>query len=157
MMRKGENFFLVAAILLGLFVLLGSYNVEAYVDEPLTPAIYATIVSGLLIGCSAVRLIINLRKIKAAAGKMTAKEVTMGNAKIVVLQGVMMLLYVIGMSTLGFFTTTFLYFLISLVVLSATKEKKAIIQYTIATLAFTVCLYFILDAFNIFLPNTLFI
>ena len=157
MMRKGENFFLIAAILLGLFVLLGSYNVEAYVDEPLTPSVYAVAISGLLIGCSLVRLISNLVKMKAVEGDAGTKEVTLKNPKIILSQAVMLLLYAVGMSTLGFFTSTFIYFTLSLCILCLTKDKKVMIKNIVGGLLFTVCLYFILDAFNIFLPNTLFI
>ena len=162
-MRKGENVFLVMAICLGLFVLFGSYNVKPYVKEPLTPAVYATAITGLLIFCSTARIISNLIKMRkdAESGEpVKMKEITVENPKILIFQGVAMVLFGFGMSKVGFYTSTFLYLAISLCVLSLDRssgwKRKLMVygKYALGSLVFTCCLSQVMKIFNIFLPNT---
>ena len=151
-MKKGENIFLVIAIMFAAAVLLGSYNIPLFVVEPLTPSMYAVIICSLLIAVCVLKLAINLFGSKAKEGG----KVVVGHPKIIVYQILMSLVYAFGFTKVGFFTSTFIYLTISLCVFAGTKEPKTIIKYAIGSLAFTGFLFFIFDMFSVFLPNTLF-
>jgi hypothetical protein len=154
-MRKGENIFLACTILVGAVIFFGSMNVPSYEIEPLKPGMYAMIISGLLVFVCALKLFFNFKEHRANAVK-DDRPVVVGHPVIIISQAVMMVVYVFGMTHIGFFTTTFFYLTITLCMLTSTKDIKGIVKYSAGSLAFTAVLYFIFDKFYVYLPNTRF-
>ncbi len=105
--------------------------------------------------CSAVKLTQNHLKNKASPGE--DRPLVIGYPLIVLSQAVMTILFVVGMTTLGFFITTFFYLFLSICLLAKVRRLKSILVYIAGSGAFCMALYFIFNVFHIFLPKAIFI
>jgi hypothetical protein len=152
--KTGEKLFLLAIILIGVILFYGSSIVRVVFAEPITAKLYGQVISGIMIALCIARFI----KLQLPSPKSSPdKKLTIPNFNIIVTQAFLMALYTLGITKLGYFVTTFFYLFIMIALLSDNKTIKSRVTYAIGSAVFTVVLYYIFKAFNIFLPNTLLI
>ncbi|SFH03086.1 Tripartite tricarboxylate transporter TctB family protein [Desulfotomaculum arcticum] len=152
-MKTAEKIFLIALIIIGVTLFWGSEGMNTIFQEPLTSEVYGELLSGLLIVLCLIKLI--MLQIKKQDSE-TKEDVAVNNMRIIIIQAVLMILYTIGITTIGYFVTTFIYLLIMLILLTDTaKTKTAIIKFTLGSAAFTAALYALFTVFNVFLPKSL--
>jgi hypothetical protein len=147
--KTAETFFLAIVILFGAVIFYGSTIVRIAFDEPITPRTYGQILTGILIVVSVIRIIL-LQSSKSNEDK----KVTITKWNLLKLAMLAMLLYSVGISSVGYFVTTFVYLLFMILILTDDRSKKAIIKYVVGTIGFVVLLWAVFDVFNIFLPNS---
>jgi hypothetical protein len=152
-MKTAEKIFLLVLIVIGSILFWGSKGMNAIYQEPLTSELYGELLSGLLIVLCFVKLIM----LQIKDRKSEAKEnVVVKNVRIIIIQAVLMILYTIGITTIGYFVTTFIYLLTMLMLLTdVAKTKKVIVRFAFGSAAFTVALYALFTVFKVFLPNSL--
>lgn len=146
--KNVERIFLLALIALGCILFYGSSTVRVSFKEPITAKLYGQALSSILIIVSIIRLaMLSLTKTD------NDRKINILNVKLVLLSSLFMIMYTFGISSLGYFVTTYIYMLAMIIILTDDRSKKALIKNAFGTLVFTVVLYFIFDAFNVFLPN----
>lgn len=149
--KTAETCFLAMVILFSAVIFYGSSIVRIAFDEPITPKTYGQILSGALIVICIIRIIL-LQSSKSISNK--DKKVTVTKWNLLRLAMLSILLYSFGISSVGYFVTTFVYLVFMILILTDNRSKKAIFKYVIGSFLFVVLLWAVFDVFNIFLPNS---
>lgn len=150
-MRKYENIFLLCLLAVAGLVFAGSMNVRSFLSEPVTAASYGMLVSGLFALSCVWKLIQNIRE--ASAGK-ESKAIKISYPKLLIGMTVSILLYSFGITKVGYFTSTFLFLLVMLLMLSEERKAKDIGKFAVFSLIFNVALYYLFQVMSVYMPNT---
>jgi hypothetical protein len=149
-MKKFENTFLCLLIAFSGTMYIACSQAPSYLEEPITAANYGSFVSVLCGAACVFRLIFNL----FMQTKITNNVFVIRELKLVVAQIILTIFYTLGITNIGYFTTTFLYLNVSLIILSGRKTPKYIVMFLAFTLLFCVGLYGAFKVFQVFLPNS---
>ena len=157
-----ESIFVSALFVIGTTLFYGSTGLRAAMTEPLTPGGYGKMVTAVLcIACIARLVWINLIDPVFLAPRRGQGQSSSENAQyrvkeplLVILQVLLMLLYALGITRIGYFTSTFIYTLATMIMLTDKRNKKTIIIYTVGTLGFCFFLGWAFSVFYVLMPNT---
>ena len=149
----------------GFFVLLSTFYLIHSLSIPIRPLTISSrlvpqLAGGIMLVLAATHLVISLVKLRRVQVQAVASgggnsERQKSNYRNVILTLVFITLYVIGLSTLGFLISTFL-FLTAQSFLLAPKDKKKPLFILLASVIFTVSIYFLFrHVFNVSLPRGL--
>ena len=157
-----ESIFVSALFALGATLFYGSTGLRVAMTEPLTPGGYGKMITAALcIACMARLAWINLIDPVFLAPKRGQRQETSEHVQykmkepfLVISQILLMLLYALGITRIGYFTSTFIYTLATMVILTDKRNKKTIIIYAVGTLVFCFFLGWAFHVFYVFMPNT---
>ncbi len=150
-MRKVENAFALCLLAVSLAVFYGSLTVRVFVSEPLTAKTYGMIISGLLAAACITQLAKNIMK---SAAKAEDKPMVIKEKLRMVIIAVMTLFYCYGINNIGYFTSTFLFLTITMIVLLDVLSWKSIVKCSAFSLVFCIALKFMFDLMLVYMPNT---
>lgn len=151
-MKKYENIFLLGLICICTAIGLASRSAPSFGHETITAGQYGLVMGLLAAVVCAGKIAANII-FKEGTYNYGEKSEIKGQ-KLIAIQAVMMFLYAWGIIKVGYFTVTFVYLMVSLVILSDSKGWKNILKYFVFTTCFTVGLNFVFKIFNVFLPKT---
>lgn len=149
--RVGESFFLVFVLLVGIAVFYGSWTVRIFTPEPITAKTYGCTISGLLIVCTIVQIIKDFKIISRKAD--TNKIVVSHPISLLIMLGASMF-YCFGIANIGYYTCTFAFALLMIIVLAEKRDIKHIIGYAGGCLVFCVLLSVLFNLIQIYMPHT---
>lgn len=148
--RKAELVFNIFLIAIGGVLFYQSAITEATIEEPMTAAMYGMIISALFL------IILLIRFFKLVANKQSEdeEEIAINHFPLIMFSAIFALAYTIGIVKIGYYVSTLFFTTIMIMVLRE-KERTAKnwIITVIGCLVFTVVLYFLFKAFNVYLPN----
>lgn len=150
-MRKYENIFLLCLLAVAGLVFAGSMNVKSFLPEPVTAASYGMLVSGLFALSCVWKLVLNIREV--SAGK-ESRAIRISYPKLLIGMTASILLYSFGITKVGYFTSTFLFLLAMLLMLSEERKPKDIGKFAAFSLVFNVALYYLFQVMSVYMPNT---
>ncbi len=151
-MRKYENIFFLLLAAIGAAVFAGSMNISSLIVEPLTASAYGKMISGCFVVSCIARIIQNM--VLTAKGAED-KKVTVAYPKIVFGMCIMVFVYAFGITSIGYFVSTFLFMWAMLVLLGDSRDKKQIIRMAVFSLVFCIVLYFLFQLMSVYLPKAL--
>jgi hypothetical protein len=67
---------------------------------------------------------------------------------------VLMILYAFGITAIGYFTSMFIYILVTMMTLSDKRSKRAVVVYVVGAMGFCFFLNWVFGVFYIMMPNT---
>lgn len=155
-----ENIFICVLFAIGVTLFYGNSGLRAAMVEPLTPGTYGQIITATFCITCILRLLwINVIDPVFIAKKRNAEEAVKISFKIkepflIVLQMVLMILYALGITRIGYFITTFFYILITMITLTDKRNKKTVVIYAVCSLCFCLFLQWAFGVFYIMMPNT---
>ncbi len=161
--NRSENFFLLFLLIVGVTLLYGNTGVREAMSEPLTPGEYGRGVTMLLIILVILRfawinLVQPLMNRKAGTeNDEESRKIVIRERKLVLIEMALLVLYAYGMTKVGYFTSTYLFSLISLILLTDNRSWKRIAIYAAALLVFCYLLYLGYGVFHVMMPNSPFI
>ena len=150
-MRKYENIFLLCLLAVAGLVFAGSMNVKSFLPEPVTAASYGMLVSGLFALSCVWKLVLNIREV--SAGK-ESRAIKISYPNLLIGMTASILLYSFGFTKVGYFTSTFLFLLAMLLMLSEERKPKDIGNFAAFSLVFNVALYYLFQVMSVYMPNT---
>lgn len=152
--RKAEIVFLLLLLVVSIAVFAGSLNVRIFTSEPLTARTYGCAVSVLLAATVLVQLLKDAKALRAGQqdAAITIKEpVRVGLAVAATVA------YCFGISSVGFYSTTYVFTVAMLVLLTDRRDPAHIAGYLVGGVAFCVFLYWLFQMMQVYLPHTPFI
>ena len=158
MKKYGEILSAGFFVLLSLFYLIHSFGIPI---RPLTISsrLVPQLAGGTMLVLASAHLVISLFKMRgksaraSTSGSGGSEGLIKSNYKNVLLTLALITLYVIGLSTLGFLVSTFL-FLTAQSFLLAPKDKKKPLFILLSSIIFTASIYFLFrHIFNVSLPR----
>lgn len=150
-LRKYENLFFLVLAAVGAAVFVGSRNIATLIEEPVTASSYGMLVSGIFTLACFIRIIQN---VLAAKKGQDGGKLVIAYPKIIIGMCVMIFVYAFGITAIGYFTSTFVFMWVMLVLLGGSKEVKTIVKYGAFSVVFCVALYFMFKVMSVYLPNT---
>lgn len=147
---SAETIYLLIFLAFGGVMFWQSSITKSTIEEPLTARVYGMIISALFLFAIITRLV------KLIIDKNARSDnPTINHLSLILGASALMLLYTYGILKVGYFVVTAIYLTIMMVVLQDKTErtKKTWLKALGISLAITVVLYFVFDAFNVFLPN----
>lgn len=147
--KTGEKLLLIFIMLIAAILFYGSSIVKVAFDESITPKMFGRVISGLLFVICCIRLV----KLFTTKDEKTEAKLVIPELKIIITQMILMVAYTIGLTTIGYYVTTFVYLFAMIVILTDNHTKKSIVTYGVGSFIFTAALYLVFTAFNVFLPN----
>lgn len=157
-----ENIFLALLFAIGIAIFYGNTGLRTAMVEPLSPGGYGQGVSGLLcILCLARFLWNNFRGTAFAPRSESARTADVvehsfmiKEKPLIACQALLMIFYAYGITTVGYFTSTYIYSIISILLLTDQRTWKAIAVYAVGLVGFCYLLYLCFDVFQVMMPNT---
>lgn len=153
--RKSEIVFNIFLIAIGALLFYQSAITKATIEEPLTAAVYGMIISGLFL----VALVTRCAKLIMTKAADKKQELIITRPKLVLFCTAFTVLYTFCIIEVGYYVSTMVFTTLTIMVLRDKEERtaKAWVITTAGCLAFTIFLYFIFQAFKVYLPNALLI
>ncbi len=129
-----------------------SVKTQTIREDLLNQRDYMLIIAAMIFGFSLLSILLEFRK----ANKEQTKPLSFGvNKKVVVIIGVTFL-FALGVTFVGFFTSTAL-FTFAITFYLSEKSKASLAKSISFSLGLTVVLFIVFDLINVFFPNTLLI
>ena len=97
------------------------------------------------------KLVLNIREV--SAGK-ESRAIKISYPKLLIGMTASILLYSFGITKVGYFTSTFLFLLAMLLMLSEERKPKDIGKFAAFSLVFNVALYYLFQVMSVYMPNT---
>jgi len=153
-----ENIFVAAVFAVGAAVFCGNTGLRYAMTEPLTPGGYGKGVAVLLCAACVARLIwinfIEPANHAAQAADANKSEFQIKEKFLIISQMLLMILYAYGITKIGYFTSTYIYSFISVMLLTNSRTWKSVLIYAVGLIAFCYCLYLGYGVFKVMMPNT---
>lgn len=150
--RVAENVFLLLVLVVALALFVGSLDVRVFTQEPVTAKTYGCAIALILAAVTLVQLVKNVRaqsRHEDAGGKIRIQE----PAKVVAVI-LLTVFYCFGISNIGFYTTTYVYTLVTLLLLADRRTPPAIVAYAAGSLVFCIAIYGLFQVMKVYLPVT---
>ncbi|MDR1931784.1 MAG: tripartite tricarboxylate transporter TctB family protein [Spirochaetales bacterium] len=146
---------------IGITLFYGNAGLRFAMSEPLTPGMYGQIITiTFCIACIFRLLWVNLsffyfrkQSLKQGGGDGSDRFV-IKEPFLIIFQMVLMVLYVLGITRVGYFTSMYIYLLVTIIFLTNKRNRKAIILYAAGILIFCFFLKWVFDIFYVMMPNT---
>jgi len=152
--RKAEIVFLLLLLVVSIAVFVGSLDVRIFTSEPLTARTYGCAVSVLLAATVFIQLFRDTRDLRA--GKEDA-AITIKEPVRVAVALAATVAYCFGISSIGFYGTTYAFTVVMLVLLTDRRDPAHIVGYLAGGVAFCMFLYWLFQMMQVYLPHTPFL
>lgn len=152
--RKTEIVFLLLLLVVSIAVFAGSLNVRIFTNEPLTARTYGCAVSVLLAATVFIQLFKDTRDLRVGEedAAITIKEpVRVGIAVAATVA------YCLGISSIGFYSTTYVFTVVMLVLLTDKRDPAHVVGYLVGGIVFCLFLFWLFQMMQVYLPHTPFI
>lgn len=147
--KKVEVYFLLVLIVVGGVMFYMSTITKVTMPEPVTARAYGMVISGLFLLAVITRFLALVGK----GGEDDGKKFSIGHPMLIVVSAIAIVLYTLGIIKVGYYVMTFLFMFGMVMILREKRSVKQWILTAVGCLIFTVALYFVFDAFNVYLPN----
>jgi hypothetical protein len=156
-----ENIFVSLLFVMGITLFYANIGLRAAMEEPLPPGVYGLIITGTFCFACMLRLLwINVidpiiaRKRNVVEKSDKKSQFKINEPALVVAQMLAMVVYTLGITRIGYFTSMFVYLFVTMLTLTNKRNVKAIIIYAFGSFCFCLFLKWAFDVFYIMMPNT---
>lgn len=152
--------------MLGLALLVQAVRIKPALAEPMGPEIYPAIVAALMLASASYNLLVdlaNLRKLRLSGALPTPPSADSGPAdgsawKTPLAVGILGVLYVAGLTFVGFFVSTFCFTLLTMAALHRFERRPGLVRqtftvYLILSTAIVTVLYLGVRVLRIYIPT----
>lgn len=147
----GENLFLLFFFLIGTAIFYGSWTMKIYGNETFNGQHYGCLISGLLLVTILWQIMSSFLKKDKEEGD---KKVTFSNPVGLIITFIVSLVYCFGITKVGYFSSTFAFSLVMMLVLTDKRSAKSAGIYAAGSLLFCVALYFLFQFMQVYMPKT---